>query len=74
MACTLSFVVRMQLKILHDIDKCVFLILTKVGSDTTNRFSAVTEQKYAILPWTNKDPATTFTSMRKRHLRQCPVV
>ena len=42
MACILSFVMRIQLKILHDIDKCVFLIVTKLGSDTSY-FSAVTE-------------------------------
>ena len=30
--------------------------------------------KYAILQWANKDPATIFTSMRERHLRQCPDV
>ena len=42
-ACILSFVVQIQLKILHDIDKCVFLIVTKFGSDTTCHFSAVTE-------------------------------
>ena len=39
----LSSVVRIQLKILHDIDKCVFLIVTKFGSDTMSHFSAVTE-------------------------------
>ena len=39
----LSFVVRIQLKILHDIDKCVLLIVTKFGSDTVIHFSAVTE-------------------------------
>ena len=43
MACILSFVVRIQLRILHDIDKGVFLIVTKFGSDTTSHFSAVTE-------------------------------
>ena len=74
MAYILSFVVRIQLKILHDIDKCVLLIVTKFGSDTTSHFSAVTELKYTILQWTNKDPAIIFTSMRERHLRQCPDV
>ena len=43
MACILSFVMRIQLKIIHDIDKYVFLIITKFGSDTTSHFSAVTE-------------------------------
>ena len=43
MACILSFVVRIQLKILHDIGNCVNLIITKFGSDTTSYFSAVTE-------------------------------
>ena len=43
MACILSFVVRIQLKLLHDIGKCVILIITKFGSDTTSHFSAVTE-------------------------------
>ena len=43
MACILSFIMRLQLKILHDIDKSVFLIVTKLGSDTTSHFSAVTE-------------------------------
>ena len=71
MACILSFVMRIQLKILHDIDKWVFFIVTKFGSDTTGHFSAVTGQKYAILQWTNKDPATIFTSMHEHHLRQC---
>ena len=42
MACILSFVERIQLKILHDIEKCVLLIATKFESDTIN-FSAVTE-------------------------------
>ena len=41
MACILSFFLWIQLKILHDIDKCVLLILTKFGSDTTSHFSAV---------------------------------
>ena len=43
MACILCFVVQIQLKILHDIDKRVLLIVTKFGSDTTSHFSAVTE-------------------------------
>ena len=43
MACILSFVVWIQLKILHDIDKCVLIILTKFGSDTMSHFSAVNE-------------------------------
>ena len=43
MACILSSVVLIQLKILHDIDKCVFPIVTKFGSDMTSHFSAVTE-------------------------------
>ena len=42
MACIVSFVKRIQLKILHDIEKCV-LIVTKFGSDTMSHFSAVTE-------------------------------
>ena len=74
MGCILSFVVRIQLKILHDMDKGVFLIVRKFGIDTTSHFSAVPEWKYAILQWTNKDPATICTSMRERHLRQCPDV
>ena len=74
MACILSFVMRIQLKFLHDIDKCVFLIVTKFRSDMMSHFSAVTEYKNAILQWTNRDPATIFTSMRERHLRQCPDV
>ena len=43
MACILSFIVRIQLKISHDIDKSVFLIVRKFGSDTTGHFSAVTK-------------------------------
>ena len=43
MVCILSFVVRIQLKILHDIDKCVVLTVTTFGSDTTSHISAVTE-------------------------------
>ena len=43
MACILSFVERIQLKILRDIEKCVLLIVTKFGSDTTSDFSVVTE-------------------------------
>ena len=43
MACILSFVMRIQLKILHDIDKSVFPIVTKFGNDTTSYFFAVTE-------------------------------
>ena len=42
MACILSFVVRIELKILHDLDKCVFLIVRKFGSDTSH-FFVVTE-------------------------------
>ena len=73
MACIFSFVERIQLKILHDIEKCVLLIVTKFGSDTMSHFSAVMELKYAILQWTNKDPAIIFTSIAV-HLRQCPDV
>ena len=43
MACILSLVTRIQLKILHDIDKYVFLIVTKFGSDTVSHFPAVAE-------------------------------
>ena len=43
MARILSFIVQIPLKILHDIDKCVLLFVTKFGSDTTSHFSAVTE-------------------------------
>ena len=43
MACILSFVMRIQLKIVHDIDKFVFLIVTKFECDATSHFSAVTE-------------------------------
>ena len=42
MACILSFLEGIQLKVLHEIEKCV-LILTKFGSDTMSHFSAVTE-------------------------------
>ena len=34
MAGILSFVERIQMKILHDIEKCVLLIVTKFGGDT----------------------------------------
>ena len=47
MACILSFVERIRLKSLHDIEKCVLLIVTKFGSDTMSQFSVVTELKYA---------------------------
>ena len=43
MPCILSYIEWIQLKVLHDIDKSVFLIVTKFGSDTTSHFSAVTE-------------------------------
>ena len=46
MAFILSVVVGIELKILHDMDKSVFLIVRKFGSDTTSHFScfsAVTE-------------------------------
>ena len=43
MACILSFVVWIDPKILHDMDKCVFLIVRKFGSDTTSHFFVVTE-------------------------------
>ena len=43
MAYILSFVVRIQLKILHDIDKHFPLIVTKFGSDTTCHVSVITE-------------------------------
>ena len=74
MACILSFVVRNQRKTSHDLDKSVFVIIRKIGSDKTSPFSAVTKKKYAILQWTNKDTATIFTSMRERHLWKCPDV
>ena len=43
MACILSFIVRIQRKISHDIDKSVFVIVIKFGRDTTSPFSAVTK-------------------------------
>ena len=43
MACTLSFFWRIQPKILHDIDKGVFPIVTKFGSDMAGHLSAVTK-------------------------------
>ena len=43
MVCILSFVLWIQLKILHDLDKCVFLVVTKFGSDMMSHFSTVTE-------------------------------
>ena len=43
MACIANFVMWIQLKILHDIDKGVFLIVTKFGGNTTSYFSGVTE-------------------------------
>ena len=43
MACILSFVVQIELKILHDMDKYVFLIVRKFGSDTTSHFFVVAE-------------------------------
>ena len=39
MACILNFVVRIQLKILHDIDKCVLLIVANFESFTTSHIS-----------------------------------
>ena len=43
MACILSFIMWIQLNILNDIDKYVFLIITEVGSDITSHFSAITK-------------------------------
>ena len=43
MKCILSSVVQIQLEILHDMDKGVFLIVRKFGCDTKSHFSAVTE-------------------------------
>ena len=43
MACILSFVARIELKILYDMDECVFHIVRKFGSCTTSHFFAVTE-------------------------------
>ena len=43
MAYIFSFVMRIQLKILHDIDKRFPLIVTKFGSDTTSHVSAIIE-------------------------------
>ena len=43
MACILSFVMQIQLKILHGIDKSIFLIVTKFGSDMMSHFPVVTE-------------------------------
>ena len=43
MSCILSFIERIQLKILHDKKKCFILIVTKFGSDTMSHFFAVTE-------------------------------
>ena len=45
MTCILSFILQIQLKILHDIVKSVFLIATKFQSDTTSHCSVVTELK-----------------------------
>ena len=55
MACILSVIVRIEMKILHDIDKVVLLIVTKFRNDTTSHISAVNKyaKKYAILQWTN---------------------
>ena len=43
MACILNFVMLIQLKILHYIDKRVYCIVTKFGSDMASHFSAVTK-------------------------------
>ena len=43
MACILSYVERIQWKILHDVEKYVLLIVTKFRSYTMSHFSAVTE-------------------------------
>ena len=43
MAFILSFVVRIQLTISHDIDKSVFIIVRQFGSDTKSNFCAVTK-------------------------------
>ena len=67
----LSFVMRIQLKNLHDIIKSVFLIVTKFWSDTTSHCSVVPELRYAILRRTNKDITTIFSCMRDCHLWQC---
>ena len=52
---------QIQQKISHDIVKSVFLIDTKFWSDMMSHCSVVAELKYAILQWTNKDPAIIFT-------------
>ena len=43
MACILNFVVRIQLKILHDIDNSDCLTVRKFRNDTTSHVPAVTE-------------------------------
>ena len=43
MTCILSFVLQVQLEILHEMDKGIFLIVRRFGSDTTSHFCAVTE-------------------------------
>ena len=74
MASILSSVVLIPLNFLYDIVKSAFLIVTKSWSDITSHCSVTDKLKYAILQWANKDPATVFTCMRERHLRQCPDV
>ena len=63
---------QIQLKILHDIAKNVFLIVTKFCSDTIWDTALLSQLKYAILQWTNKDPVTFFTCIHECHLQQYP--
>ena len=72
MACILSWGMRIQLQILHDIVKSVFLIITKFGNVMTSHCSVVTKLKYAMVQWTNMHPTNIFTCMCKRHPQQCP--
>ena len=61
MACISSWGMQIQLKILHDMVKSVFLIITKFGNAMISHCSVVTKLRYAIVQWTNKDPAIIFT-------------
>ena len=70
----LSFVMQIQLKILHAKQKVsVFLkSCQKISKWYDEPVLCCHRDKICNLQWTNKDPANIFTCIHEHHLRQCP--
>ena len=76
MVCISSFVARIQLQIFFFTwynERCLSHChkISKWYDEPLLLLSIDIELKYAILQWTNKDPAIIFTCMRERHPWQC---